>query len=801
MSYSVTVNATLGSLALDSSALSGFAVADLLGVQVGPSPSISPAAADEPVLAPQIQKIRTRKSQEEDRKQKLLAKLPSRWVRDQNPAAELPPPELAGPEPAAIYRRVSTPEQKDSSMDRQGGVENYARLINCYIAFVYDDKGKSGRFKAGRPDFMRMMKDAEAGKFKKLILEFGNRLSRDLGLTTSVFRDLRRWGVEIHTPAEGKWHLLHAAFNGVMSQEALENLKIWTRAGIERAVLDGKFPGTAPYGFEKRPGYPGELFEVDEKAKHVKWIYSMRSVGVPVAEIRRHLNAKGVKSPRGKKWSTVQVGAILRNPIYIGLLIYFKTKSENVEVDAYTIARKITKMPMSAWRVSERPDWEIVDVGVWNKIQTLDMGTTRKLRKRSAKRLLSEIVFCGHCGSAMHHHARAREHVHMHCSDFKRKEQEASSKPDTPPCPHRTSVYVQCVEIVTVQAVAERIAAVGALATAEKAYKTSVAKEIAEADADRKRLEAEMESVLDKIKGTFETAYTQNMPRRAIESLRKDYNDDLERKELELAALPVVTIPDRPLENVDFNELSTFLQDFPYCKNFDGTDERESRLVAALQELVHSVNVEALSSRSFNLTIRGPLAHIGALPDDPDPVIRIEARDVELKLARNLDEDRRRRWNRVSLPEIVIKDEEWTVMAPMLPTEPIWIEGYPKPIALRDVMDLLMFKKRANIGFGYLKDSCPNIVANWDHPLLVLRAASEIANFWNVIDLFIDVASNHAPRLLEGINIRLRGRRSVEIDDIPAAFDRRNSLKKARALNPKVKLSLPTRYSKDNLLT
>lgn len=308
MSYTVTVNVSLGSLALDATALSGFAVADLYPAQVGSSPSISPTVEVAPVLAPQIRRIQTRKSQEEERKQKLLAKLPGHWVREQDPPAEPPPPELAGPEPAAIYRRVSTPEQKDSSMDRQGGVESYARLINCYIAFVYDDKGKSGRFKAGRPDFIRMMKDAEAGKFKKLILEFGNRLSRDLGLTTSVFRDLRRWGVEIHTPAEGKWHLLHAAFNGVMSQEALENLKIWTRAGIERAVLDGKFPGTAPYGFEKRPGYPGELFEVEEKASTSSgstpcgaWASPSRRSGgtsMPKASSR-----PGARSGRPCKWA------------------------------------------------------------------------------------------------------------------------------------------------------------------------------------------------------------------------------------------------------------------------------------------------------------------------------------------------------------------------------------------------------------------------------------------------------------------------------------------------------------------
>jgi DNA invertase Pin-like site-specific DNA recombinase len=676
MSYSVTINAALGSTALDSSALGNFGVSITFAAQPGSPP---PAAPVEPVVAPQIQKIRSRRGQEEERKRELLGKVPRTWIQEQRLPAESQPVEATGPEDAAIYRRVSTPEQKDSSMDRQGGVESYAKLINVNIAFVYDDKGKSGRFKAGRPQLLRMMDDAKAGKFKKLILETGNRLARDLGLTTSVFRDLRRWGVEIHTPAEGKWHLLHAAFNGVMGQEALENLKMWTRAGMERSVLDGKFPGTAPYGFDKKPGYPGELYENTDESPHVRWIYSLRGAGIPPAEIRRLLNAKKIPSPKGVKWSTVQVCSILRNPIYIGLLIYFRTKSEKSETDAYKIIRKVSKTPMSQWRVSERPDWEIVKVDVWNKVQQLDASRQTR-RTRPAKRLLSGILSCGYCGSPVHSHARSWEHVRIYCSDYNRRREEANSKPEGKACHSRATVLMQCVEIVTVEAAAERIGAVGAAVVAEKAYKSGAAREIAETEKERRGLEAQIKDILGRIKGTFEAAYTQGMGERAIASLRQDLNEDLEAKELELAALPVVTIPEKPLENLNFGELGAFLQDFPYCKDFDESDEHGSRMVAAFQELVSTIEVEALSARSFNLTIRGPLAHIGCRPDDPDPVIRIEARDVELKVPKGPSESAKRRWNYIPIADIRINDDEWALMAPFLPREPVWVEGHPKPI-------------------------------------------------------------------------------------------------------------------------
>lgn len=784
---------------MDSSVLSGFSVGDLTGMQISASPSISPVEMAEPAVAPQIQAFRSRRNKDEERKHAVLSKMPKGWFKDTNLLADPLPAGVAGPEPAAVYRRISTLEQKDSSIDRQGGVEGYAGLINCFISAVYDDKGKSGRFKAGRPELLRMMKDAKAGKFKKLILEYGNRLSRDLGLTTSVFRDLRSWGVEIHTPAEGKWNLLHAAFNGVMSQEALENLKVWVRAGMERAVLDGKFPGTAPYGFEKKPGYPGELYEVEKDADHVRWIYSMRGVGVPPAEIKRLLNAKGTLSPRGKRWSTTQVCGILRNPIYIGLLIYFRTKSEKIETDSYTITRKVTTAPMSAWRVAERPDWEIVTVELWNRVQQLDERRASK-RNRSAKRLLTGILKCSHCGSPMYSHNRRREHVRIQCSDRAKQVDEANSKRGTTPCHSRRSVLMQCIEVVAIQVAAERMTAVGAQVTAENAYKSAAMKEIEKHASDRKKLEAEEKEINARFAATFMSAYTGDMPEGAIASVRKGLNEELERVHRDMVALPIVEIPDHPLEGMDLGDLGAFLKDFPYCKSFDITEERESRLVATFQELVGDIEIDALSARSFNMTIRGPLAYIGCDPSDPDPTIRIEARDVELRVAKGPSEAVDRRWNSVSIPEISINDEEWALMAPSLPREPIWIEGYPKPIELRHVIDLLIFKQRSKIGFSYLK-ALTKVLTHWDHPITVLRAALEIAKFWNVIDLFADVAGAKAPRLIDGIKVRLKGRRSADIDDIPGAFDRRNRLKKARALDPTIKLSLPDRYGLKNVLT
>ncbi|MGY3494380.1 recombinase family protein [Bradyrhizobium sp. USDA 4502] len=790
MAYAITINAPVGFGAVDMSAISKPGE-----TRVVPRAKPEPIRPDLPQTAPQIKDLHARRGREENFKQKTLARMPAGWLGDVPDDPQ--PAEMAGPEPMALYRRYSTLDQKESSFDRQaGGVENYARNNNGYIRFLYEDKGKSGAYKAGRDGLLRMMRDAKQGLFKKLILEFGNRLARDLGLTSSVFRELRSYGVEIHTPQEGKWHLLHAAFNGVMGEEAREQLKMWTRAGIERCVLDAKWPGRPAYAFKKVLGFPGEMEVVDEEADVVRDMFGWNYVGIPPAEIQRILNSKGIPSPEGKLWSITQVCAILRNPIYIGLIFYFRTKTETIETDTYRLLRKVEKTAISKWRIAERVDWRIVDVEVWNTVQR-HLRPRSKGRRRVAKRILSGLLYCGHCDSPLHFHARRTEHVRMYCSDRARSRDE-NYKKKAKGCSSSTTVLLQCIEIVVLNAAAERLAVGGVHAIVEQAHKESLGRRFKDSNAERIRLEKARDEIVEKLKATFEAAYTKSMPEFAIGSLREDLNAKFERNAFELAAVPVAEVHDHPLLKADFGKIRHFLEQFPYCKDFDGTDLEEATLVAQFQALIERVEVKPISSRSFDLTIRGPLAHIGS--KESNPTLRISARDVELKVPRGRAELEKERFRKeVRFADLAITDDEWRAMAPHLPREPIWIEGHPEPIELRTVLNLHLFRKRKNVDFSDMLASRRASVF-MGVSIRLLRFAIEVANYWHVIDLFADVAGERAPRLLEGINVRMRGRRSGKFENIPSAFDRRNLLKKPRALDPTAICRVPTRFDLDTVL-
>jgi hypothetical protein len=351
---------------------------------------------------------------------------------------------------------------------------------------------------------------------------------------------------------------------------------------------------------------------------------------------------------------------------------------------------------------------------------------------------------------------------------------------------------MQCVEIVTIKAVAERLSVIGAQAAAEAAYKKAAMAEIKDPVAERRRLDAQILDINMKLAATFDSAYTGDMPNSAIVLKRRELNAELEAAELELAAVPVVALPHDVFDAEGFGDLAAFLDDFPYIKDFDGADEREIRMVALFQELVGKISIDVISPRSCNIEIHGPVAHIGVDDSNPAPVIRVEARDVKLKV-RELDYTYDRKWRQVSIPDIKITDAEWELLAPSLPGEPIWIEGYPKPIELRHALDLYLLHQHSNMGWHHLH-TAQYVAKHWDHPIEIVHAAIELARYWNVMTLFLELAAERTPRLLTVVTKRLRGRRSGDIDDIPAAFDRRNQLKKGRALDPDAVLSLPKRY-------
>src|SRR4051812_29721928 len=109
--------------------------------------------------------------------------------------SSIPPPSTHR---VALYARVSTEDQADrGTIDSQRRfLRDYARLYGLEVASEYVDDGWSGTIPLReRPDGLRLLEDARAGRFQTVVVYRLDRLSRSLVALLDAHVELERVGV------------------------------------------------------------------------------------------------------------------------------------------------------------------------------------------------------------------------------------------------------------------------------------------------------------------------------------------------------------------------------------------------------------------------------------------------------------------------------------------------------------------------------------------------------------------------------------------------------------------------------
>ena len=94
------------------------------------------------------------------------------------------------PQRVALYLRVSTAEQaKGHSLDSQRDtLRDWARAEGWNAVSEYDDPGASGTSVDRRPGFLKMVDDAEAGRFDAVLVLKLDRFARNRG-DAAIYRE------------------------------------------------------------------------------------------------------------------------------------------------------------------------------------------------------------------------------------------------------------------------------------------------------------------------------------------------------------------------------------------------------------------------------------------------------------------------------------------------------------------------------------------------------------------------------------------------------------------------------------
>src|ERR1700686_3027873 len=96
----------------------------------------------------------------------------------------------------ALYARVSTEEQREGqNIDSQvSELERFSRDMGWLIVGTYKDEGWSGGVME-RPELDRLRDDAQKGVFDAILVNYVDRLARDVAHLGVIKRDLERRGV------------------------------------------------------------------------------------------------------------------------------------------------------------------------------------------------------------------------------------------------------------------------------------------------------------------------------------------------------------------------------------------------------------------------------------------------------------------------------------------------------------------------------------------------------------------------------------------------------------------------------
>ena len=192
-----------------------------------------------------------------------------------------------------------------------------------------------------------------------------------------------------------------------------------TRRGMRRNAELGNYNGgTVPTGYA-RGASKGELVEDPDWAPVVRRIYRLAVKGNGAASIARMLNNDGQTTRRGREWSKNAILTILRNERYTGTAVWGRSQQGKFANERLEPVRKASAHPP----LVSLSDFAAVQVAI---------SSRRRERlhpwRQASSYLLSGLIHCGHCGTAMVGHGAKSNRYHYYTCQRKMK-QTASACP------------------------------------------------------------------------------------------------------------------------------------------------------------------------------------------------------------------------------------------------------------------------------------------------------------------------------------------------------------------------------------
>lgn len=304
----------------------------------------------------------------------------------------------------AVYARVSTnSEEQLISLDAQKN--HYEVLIrsrkDLEYAGLYYDEGISGTKMAKRDGLLSMLADCERGLIDYIIVKSISRFSRNTVESIETVRKLCSMGIYILFEKEnidtGKMEgeLLLSILSSLAESESrsISENETWS---IQKRFRNGTYKiAYPPYGYDYTDG---EMVVNQEQSEIVKWIFAEVLSGSSTTQIAKALNARGISTKRGGRWTGHTINGMIKNEKYTGDVIFQKTYSD----DTFTRRRNNGERDQFLAQGHHKAIISHEDFDAANDMiarNAAEKGIYADSRKYQNRYAFSGKVICGDCGA------------------------------------------------------------------------------------------------------------------------------------------------------------------------------------------------------------------------------------------------------------------------------------------------------------------------------------------------------------------------------------------------------------------
>ena len=343
-------------------------------------------------------------------------------------------------EKAAIYCRLSEEDRnKKKETDDSNSIRNQKAMLLEYsiqqgweVYHIYSDDNYTGADR-NRPEFNRMLEDAQAHQFDIILCKSQSRFTRELELVEKYIHGLFPiWGIRFvslidNADTANKGNKKSRQINGLVNEWYLEEMSENIRAVLTSRRKNGFHIGAfALYGYKKDPAQKGHLMIDEEAAAIVREVFTLFSQGVGKTAIARMLNARGVPNPTEYKrlhglryqqpkrknstlWKYSAISHMLTNEMYIGNMVQGKYGSVSYKT------KQNKPRPKENWYRMEHTHEAIIDRGLWDRVQTL-IAAKAKPFDAGTVGLFAGKARCANCGYTMRSSKNRGKH-YLQCSN------------------------------------------------------------------------------------------------------------------------------------------------------------------------------------------------------------------------------------------------------------------------------------------------------------------------------------------------------------------------------------------------